>query len=247
MKKILFVIPARGGSKGIPGKNIKPMGGIPLICRSIDIARKFVDDKDICVTTDSDEIIDVVRKHGMEVPFKRPNYLATDTASSYDVLIHALNFYKDKGIEYEWMVLLQPTTPFRKEEDILDALNSVYELKEAAEKMSVGNQSRIYNLEWINALSARNTLICAETALRAALERKESRGCHIRSDYPEVDHDNFLFHYDFYLENGTLCMTTRKPTVTEMQLPTGRKQNVIKYFTDKDLHYSRAFKINFDE
>lgn len=126
MKRILFIIPARGGSKGIPGKNIKPMGGIPLICRSIDIARKFVDDKDICVTTDSDEIINVVKQHGMEVPFKRPDCLATDTASSYDVLIHALDFYKEKGIEYDWMVLLQPTTPFRKEEDLrkmLDMMN----------------------------------------------------------------------------------------------------------------------------
>lgn len=138
MKKILFVIPARGGSKGIPGKNIKPMGGIPLICRSIDIARKFVDDKDICVTTDSDEIIDVVRKHGMEAPFKRPDYLATDTASSYNVLIHALDFYKEKGIDYDWMVLLQPTTPFRKEDDLrkmLDMMNDdldmVVSVKEA--------------------------------------------------------------------------------------------------------------------
>lgn len=138
MKKILFVIPARGGSKGIPGKNIKPMGGIPLICRSIDIARKFVDDKDICVTTDSDEIIDVVRQHGMEVPFKRPDYLATDTASSYDVLIHAIDFYKAKGIDYDWMVLLQPTTPFRKEEDLhkmldmmTDDLDMVVSVKQA--------------------------------------------------------------------------------------------------------------------
>lgn len=138
MKKILFVIPARGGSKGIPGKNIKPMGGIPLICRSIDIARKFVDDKDICVTTDSDEIINVVRQHGMEVPFKRPDYLATDTASSYDVLIHAVDFYKAKGIDYDWMVLLQPTTPFRKEEDLrkmlemmTDDLDMVVSVKQA--------------------------------------------------------------------------------------------------------------------
>lgn len=126
MKRILFVIPARGGSKGIPGKNIKPMGGLPLICHSIDTARKFVEDKDICVTTDSDEIIDVVKQYGMEVPFKRPDYLATDTASSYDVLIHALDFYKEKGIEYDWIVLLQPTTPFRKEEDLrkmLDMMN----------------------------------------------------------------------------------------------------------------------------
>lgn len=138
MKKILFVIPARGGSKGIPGKNIKLMGGIPLICRSIDIARKFVDDKDICVTTDSDEIIRVVKGHGMEVPFKRPDYLATDTASSYDVLIHAIDFYKEKGIEYDWMVLLQPTTPFRKEDDLRkmldmmsDDLDMVVSVKEA--------------------------------------------------------------------------------------------------------------------
>jgi N-acylneuraminate cytidylyltransferase len=138
MKNIIFVIPARGGSKGIPGKNIKPMGGIPLICRSIDIARKFVDDKDICVTTDSDEIISVVRQHGMEVPFKRPDYLATDTASSYDVLIHALDFYKAKGVDYDWIVLLQPTTPFRKEEDLrkmldmmTDDLDMVVSVKQA--------------------------------------------------------------------------------------------------------------------
>lgn len=138
MKKILFVIPARGGSKGIPGKNVKPMGGVPLICRSIDIARKFVDDKDICVTTDSDDIINVVRQHGLEVPFKRPDYLATDTASSYDVLIHAIDFYKSKGIDYDWMVLLQPTTPFRKEEDLrkmvdmmTDDLDMVVSVKQA--------------------------------------------------------------------------------------------------------------------
>lgn len=138
MKKILFVIPARGGSKGIPGKNIKLMGGEPLICRSIDIARKFVSDKDICITSDSDEIINVVKNYGVKVPFKRPDYLATDTASSYDVLIHAIDFYKAKGIEYDWMVLLQPTTPFRKEEDLhkmlemmTDDLDMVVSVKQA--------------------------------------------------------------------------------------------------------------------
>lgn len=138
MKRIIFVIPARGGSKGIPGKNIKPMGGIPLICRSIDFARMFSDDENICVTTDSDEIISVVRQHGLEVPFKRPEYLATDTASSYDVLIHALDYYSAKGVNYDWMVLLQPTTPFRKEEDLrkmidmmTDDLDMVVSVKQA--------------------------------------------------------------------------------------------------------------------
>lgn len=150
MKKILFVIPARGGSKGIPGKNIKPMGGVPLICRSIDIARKFVDDNDICVTTDSDEIIDVVKKHGMEVPFKRPDYLATDTASSYDVLIHALDFYKEKGIEYDWMVLLQPTTPFRKKEDLRQMLEMMTDDLDMVVSVKQAETNPYYNCYAVN-------------------------------------------------------------------------------------------------
>ena len=150
MKKILFVIPARGGSKGIPGKNIKPMGEIPLICRSIDIARKFVDDKDICVTTDSDEIINVVRQHGMEVPFKRPDDLATDTASSYDVLIHALDFYKSKGIDYDWMVLLQPTTPFRKEEDLRKMLGMMNDDLDMVVSVKQAETNPYYNCYAVN-------------------------------------------------------------------------------------------------
>ena len=150
MKKILFVIPARGGSKGIPGKNIKPMGGVPLICRSIDIARKFVDDKDICVTTDSDEIIDVVKQHGMQVPFKRPDYLATDTASSYDVLIHAVDFYKSNGIDYDWMVLLQPTTPFRKEEDLRNMLDMMTDDLDMVVSVKKAETNPYYNCYAVN-------------------------------------------------------------------------------------------------
>lgn len=150
MKKVLFVIPARGGSKGIPGKNIKLMGGIPLICRSIDIARKFVDDTDICVTTDSDEIINVVRHHGIEVPFKRPDYLATDTASSYDVLIHALDFYTKKGIEYDWMVLLQPTTPFRKEEDVRKMLEMINDDLDMVVSVKQAETNPYYNCYAVN-------------------------------------------------------------------------------------------------
>ena len=69
---ILVIIPARGGSKGIPGKNIKLLGGKPLIGYTIDAARSVVDDAHICVTTDEEEIIEVVEKYGLHVPFKRP-------------------------------------------------------------------------------------------------------------------------------------------------------------------------------
>ncbi len=78
--KLLFVIPARGGSKGIPHKNIKPIGGKPLICHAIDQARSFVKDEDICVTTDDREIIQVVEDYGLKVPFEIPAEFATDPA-----------------------------------------------------------------------------------------------------------------------------------------------------------------------
>lgn len=118
----LFVITARGGSKGLPGKNIKDLCGKPLIAYSIDVARAFVDDEHICVSTDSEEIKGVVEAYGLSVPFIRPNYLATDTATSNDVLVHAVNFFKAQGREYKKLVLLQPTSPLRSVEDVAGSL-----------------------------------------------------------------------------------------------------------------------------
>lgn len=117
----LFLITARGGSKGIPGKNIKELGGKPLIHYSIDLARKFVQDDCICVSTDSREIIECVKKTGLNVPFIRPSELATDTAGSQEVIMHALSFYKSKG-EVKKIVLLQPTSPFRLKKHVEEAL-----------------------------------------------------------------------------------------------------------------------------
>lgn len=121
--KTLFLITARGGSKGIPGKNIKVLGGKPLITYSIDIARQFTTDDCICVSTDSDEIIETVENCGLKIPFKRPAELATDTASSYDVIMHAINWYKNKNIYFDNVLLLQPTSPFRLTSHIKDALS----------------------------------------------------------------------------------------------------------------------------
>ena len=117
----LFVIPARGGSKGLPGKNIKDLCGKPLIAYSIDIARAFTDDKNICVSTDSNEIKQVVENYGLKVPFLRPDNLALDNSTSNDVLVHAVNFYKEKGLFYKRICLLQPTSPLRTIEDVKGA------------------------------------------------------------------------------------------------------------------------------
>jgi len=120
--KILYVIPARGGSKGIPHKNIKLLAGKPLIYYSIDVARALTSDENICVSTDDNEIIKVVENYGLKVPFKRPDYLATDTATSNDVLLHAIEYYEAKGKYYDVIVLLQPTSPLRKIEQLKEAL-----------------------------------------------------------------------------------------------------------------------------
>ena len=120
--KILVIIPARGGSKGIPHKNIKPLNGKPLIHYTIDEAREIVRDEDICVSTDDPEIIKCVEDYGLKVPFVRPEALATDTAGTYEVLLHALNFYEKLGRHYDAVLLLQNTSPFRKAEQIKEAL-----------------------------------------------------------------------------------------------------------------------------
>lgn len=120
--KILVIIPARGGSKGIPHKNIKPLNGKPLIHYTIDEAREIVGDEDICVSTDDLEIIKCVEDYGLKVPFVRPEELATDTAGTYEVLLNALSFYEKQGRHYDVVLLLQNTSPFRKAEQIKEAL-----------------------------------------------------------------------------------------------------------------------------
>ena len=120
--KILVIIPARGGSKGIPHKNIKPLNGKPLIYYTIDCARAICSDEDICVSTDDDEIMQVVEDYGLKVPFKRPDELATDIAGTYEVLLHALDFYEKQGRHYDVVVLLQNTSPFRTAEHVEEAL-----------------------------------------------------------------------------------------------------------------------------
>lgn len=123
--KTLYLITARGGSKGLPKKNIKPLAGKPLIFYSIDIARQVASDEDICVSTDDDEIIQLVEKYGLKVPFVRPDYLATDQAGHHEVILHAINYYQKHRIFYDNIMLLQPTTPFREKKHI-EKVKSLY-------------------------------------------------------------------------------------------------------------------------
>jgi CMP-N,N'-diacetyllegionaminic acid synthase len=121
--RILGLIPARSGSKGVPRKNIKLLGGKPLIAYTIEAAINSMQFTDVVVSTDDTEIANIAKKHGAKVPFIRPVNLSTDTAKSIDVVIHALEILENSGASYDAICLLQPTNPFRTEQFIIDAIN----------------------------------------------------------------------------------------------------------------------------
>tara|TARA_R110001592_G_scaffold79795_2_gene238371 strand:- start:17518 stop:18204 length:687 start_codon:yes stop_codon:yes gene_type:complete len=116
--KVLAVIPARGGSKGLPGKNIKVLGGKPLIAWTIDAALNANFIEKTVVTTDCQDIAIVAKNFGAEIPFIRPAELGSDTATTSDVVSHVLNSMQEK---YDIIILLQPTSPFRTTKDIENA------------------------------------------------------------------------------------------------------------------------------
>lgn len=138
--KTLYLIPARGGSKGIPHKNIKLLNGKPLIQYSIEVARELADDADICLSTDDSQIKSVAEGLGLRVPFLRPDYLASDTAGTSDVIVHALDYYAQQGKVYDVVVLLQPTSPLRTVQNVKDCLalySSEYDMVTTVKESSV--------------------------------------------------------------------------------------------------------------
>lgn len=126
-KSFLAIIPARGGSKGLSKKNIKELCGKPLIAWSIDagLKSKYLDE--VMVTTDSPEIADIAKKYGASVPFLRPDELASDTATSFDAIKHTIDFYKTElQKEFDYIVLLEPTSPLREDSDIDNAIENLF-------------------------------------------------------------------------------------------------------------------------
>ena len=119
--KPLVIIPARGGSKGIPGKNSKLLGGKPLIQYTIEAALEAFPAERIVVSTDDEKIREIAESCGISVPTLRPDHLATDTASSYEVILHCIEENKDH-LDFDVIVLLQPTSPFRQGIHIREAM-----------------------------------------------------------------------------------------------------------------------------
>ncbi len=139
--KILYIIPARAGSKGLPGKNVKMLGSKPLLMYSIEFALNNMKEGDeLCISTNDQEVINIAENHGVKVDFRRPETLSSDSASTYDVIMHALDYYKINKNCFDAVMLLQPTSPFRNQEDFnamihnySDKIDMVVSVKEAKE------------------------------------------------------------------------------------------------------------------
>ncbi len=136
-KNILGLIPARGGSKGLPGKNIKPLLGKPLIAWTIEqaLASKYIDK--VVVSTEDEEIAEVSKKYGAKVPYMRPKELAADDSPTSDVILHALNWFQKKEENYDYVVLLESTSPLRETNDIDECVKLLIDNEAAKSIVSV--------------------------------------------------------------------------------------------------------------
>lgn len=138
-KTILSIVPARGGSKGLPGKNIKKLNGKPLICWTIDQARKSKYLDEIYISTDSSEIANICNEwSGFAVEDLRPNYLAQDNTSSADVVRYTLDTLEKRGKVFDYILLLEPTSPLRKDDDIDNIIELACNNSESDGVISVG-------------------------------------------------------------------------------------------------------------
>jgi CMP-N,N'-diacetyllegionaminic acid synthase len=123
IERILAVIPARGGSRGLPGKNLKELGGVPLVGHSIAAARTVAAVRRTIVSTDDEKIATMSRSLGADVPFLRPAELATDTAPTGPVIAHALAAAEQDGEPYDAVLLLEPTSPIRDPARLAEAVD----------------------------------------------------------------------------------------------------------------------------
>jgi CMP-N-acetylneuraminic acid synthetase len=187
--RVLAVIPARGGSKGVPRKNIREVGGKPLLAYTVETALAAGPALHrVLVSTDDEEIAVVARAWGADVPFMRPTELGGDTVPMVPVLRHAVEFAEqDEDLRYDWVLLLQPTEPFRTVQDIRSALR----LAREAECDSVISVVRVYSTHPILMKKIENGRLVPYSV-------EESEGTR-RQDYAPPA----------YMRNGAIYLTKR--------------------------------------
>ncbi len=177
--KILGLIPARGGSKGIPGKNIKPLNGLPLLQYTFQSALESQLLSKTILSSDDVEIITVAQKIGLEVPFVRPSDLALDNSPTLPVILHAIDFLEVKGEYFDAVCLLQTTTPFRSKGFIDKAIRTFID-SGADALISVLEVPHQYNPHWVFEKNEKELLRIATGEKQIISRRQELPPAFIR-------------------------------------------------------------------
>ncbi len=188
-KRVLALVPARGGSKGLPRKNILPLDGRPLVSYPIMTARgsRYVDR--VIISTDDAEIADVARQHGCDVPFLRPAELASDTAPSFAFMQHAIEFLHAQGDVYDYLLLLEPTSPLTESADVDRALERLDAHRDTADAI-VG----------VCKVEATHPVFCArvnEAGVLVPYAREDWKTPYRRQDIPDL----FFFEGSLYISD----------------------------------------------
>lgn len=160
MMKILTIIPARGGSKGIPRKNIKLLGDKPLIAYTIEIAKEIEALHTVMVSTEDKEISGIVANLGMPVPFMRPETLAQDTSPTIDVVINVVETYKSMGVMFDAVMILEPTCPFRRISEVEECID-IFKSKGVDSLITVKSVPAQYNPHWVYEENGKGLLVKA--------------------------------------------------------------------------------------
>jgi len=145
--RILYLIPARKGSKGLPGKNTKMLVEKPLIQYSIEFALANMNPLDeLCISTNDPDVINIANSIGVEIPFLRPDILSNDTATSNEVIMHAITFYESKNQNFDAVLLLQPTSPIRIQDDFIQLVNEYDENTDMVVSVKIAKENPYFTL-----------------------------------------------------------------------------------------------------
>jgi N-acylneuraminate cytidylyltransferase len=146
---MIAIIPARSGSKGVPGKNIKLLGGIPLFAYSIIAARMMPSVSRVIVSTDSQDYAEIAKEFGAEVPFLRPTDISGDKSTDFDLFLHVINWFNEnENIIPEYLLHLRPTTPIRDPKIMEEAVNLFIENKKVASSLRSGHIAPESPFKW---------------------------------------------------------------------------------------------------
>lgn len=207
-KKILAIIPARGGSKGIPGKNIINIAGKPLIQYTIEAATKSMYIDEIHISTDDIKIASVVEALGIKVNRLRPSRLAQDDSKTIEVVIDVLNYYRSLKNHYDYMILLQPTQPLRQ----------AYHIDEAIEEFHESGEDSLVSVSLVEEHPILMRKINENGLLKPLLQQNSTVR---RQDFPK-----------YYIVNGAIYINK----IETINLNTSLNDNLIPYIMDRKYH-----------